>query len=96
MKKKDSIEYKRGYKNMKEAVKKYRSFFKKDGIVYGYTKRGSKQIVARTEDLNYRKGCDGGVSKALKEAIKERPTKTRIQNRKANNNYISGMTKKIM
>ena len=96
MKKKDSSEYKRGYKYMKEALEKYRSFFKKDGNVYGYTKSGSKQIVVRTGDLNYRKGFDGGVSKAVKEAIKERPTKTRTQNRKTSNNYIPMMAKKIM
>jgi len=80
MAKKKSSEYKRGYKNVKKQMKEYRSFFKnKEGDMIGYTKTGSKQIVARKEDLNYRKGYWGGMSKAMKEAIKERPTKTRTQ-----------------
>lgn len=97
MVKKTSSEYKRGYKNIKKQMKEYRSFFKnKEGDVIGYTKSGSKQIVARKEDLNYRKGYWGGYSKGMKEMIKQKPTKTRTQKTKTSNNKLPRMFKRIM
>ena len=68
-------------RNTKNQLKSFRSFKIVDGDILGYTKKGSRQIVARKGDRFNRKGYWGGHSKALREELKARPVKTR-KNRK--------------
>jgi len=69
-------EFQRGYKYKKAWLEKnYRSFFKKDGVIYGYTKKGVKHIIHSPEYGTYRKGFYGGCQKAIREMLKEKPVR---------------------
>lgn len=70
-------EYRRGYRSGKEAFKRFRSFFMKDGELYGYTTSGSLNQFGPLSHWRATKGFSGGYYKALKEAIKAHPTKVR-------------------
>lgn len=75
---KESSEFKRGYRTGKKYWSTFRSFKKEGNEYIGYTKSGSRQKIGPLSHYRANKGFGGGWYKAMKEAIKARPTKTRV------------------
>jgi hypothetical protein len=74
----EKSEFARGYKAGKEHFDEYRSFKFEGDELYGYHREtGSKRMFGTLAHWSARKGFSGGYYKALKEAIKAKPTKTR-------------------
>jgi hypothetical protein len=71
-------EFKRGYKAGKEEMDKYRSFKVKDGVIFAYYKEtGGLHNFGKKKYWSSTRGFDGGYSKAVRDALKERPTKSK-------------------
>ena len=85
-----SSEFRRGYRSGKKAMDEYRSFKKIGDEYYGYKKSGNLERIGKLSFFRDTKGFGAGWYKALKEAIKARPTKTR---RKTQTSLLSGKYK---
>ena len=81
-------EWKRGYNWAKKYYEKFRSFKKReDGTYIGYKKDGGTEVIGSLEQHKASKGFYAGSYKAFKEAIKQKPTKTRKSTKKMKTTY---------
>jgi len=90
----EKSEYNRGAKSAKKYFGKFRSFKKRyDGIIIGYKKTGSTEVIGKPTPQG-RRGFYGGWAKAEKTIIKSKPVR-KINNKPKNNllNFALGKGK---